>query len=157
MSIPLHLWLKDSSGSAIRGSSDVAGREGSIEVLSFAHGISSPVDANTGKLTGGRLHRPMLLEKEIDRATPMLYMAIARGQTLQSAELKWYRIDPSGREVEYFNIMMRNVKIAAVSPRVPNIKEEASQIHNHIEQIELRYEEITWSYLDGNLQFRDAW
>jgi type VI secretion system secreted protein Hcp len=157
VSIPLYLSLKDSSGSAIRGSSEVVGREGSIEVLSFAHGMSSPVDANSGKLMGGRLHHPMLVEKEIDRATPMLYMALARGQTLQSAEIKWYRIDHSGREIEYFNIMMRSVKITAVSPRVPNIKERASLIHNHMEQIELRYEEITWSYLDGNLQFRDAW
>ncbi|GGA01298.1 hypothetical protein GCM10011408_23180 [Dyella caseinilytica] len=97
------------------------------------------------------------MEKEIDRSSPVLYMTIARAQTLQSAEIKWYRIDDSGREVEYFNMMMRNVKVVAITPRVTNIKEPSSATQNHIEQIQLRYEEITWRYLDGNLQFRDAW
>jgi type VI secretion system secreted protein Hcp len=157
MSIPLHLWLKDSHGSDIRGSSQVAGREGSIEVISFAHGMISPADGITGTLTGNRLHWPVILEKEIDRSSPLLYMTFARGQTLKSSEIKWYRVDNSGREVEYFNMMMRNVKVVAVTPRVPNIKEPSSQTQNHIEKIQFRYEEITWSYLDGNLQFRDAW
>jgi type VI secretion system secreted protein Hcp len=155
--IPLHLWLKDSSGSDIRGSSQVDGRQGSIEVLSFTHGMISPADGATGKLLGNRMHWPVMVEKEIDRSSPLLYMTLARGQTLKSAEIKWYRIDHSGREVEYFNTMMRNVKIVAVTPRVSNIKEESCQAHNHLEQIELRYEEITWTYLDGNLQYRDAW
>jgi type VI secretion system secreted protein Hcp len=155
--IPLHLWLKDSSGSDIRGSSQVVGREGSIEVLSFKHGMISPADGVSGKLLGRRVHWPVMMEKEIDRSSPVLYMAIARAQTLQSAEIKWYRIDDSGREIEYFNMMMRNVKVVAITPRVANIKEPSTASQNHIEQIQLRYEEITWCYLDGNLQFRDSW
>lgn len=155
--IPLHLWLKDSSGSHIRGSSQVEGREGSIEVLSFTHGMISPADGVTGKLLGNRMHWPLMVEKEIDRSSPVLYMALSRCHTLKSAEIKWYRVDDSGREIEYFNMMMRNVKIVAVTPRVSNIKDSSSQTHNHLEQIELRYEEITWTYLDGNLQYRDAW
>lgn len=33
MAIPAYLWLKDDGGADIRGSVDVAGREGSIEIL----------------------------------------------------------------------------------------------------------------------------
>ena len=157
MAIPLHLWLTDQGGAPIRGSSQVHGREESIETLSFTHGLISKTDGVTGKLAGTRVHWPVTIEKEIDRSSPLLYLALARGQTLISAEIKWYRIDDAGREAEYFNILMRNVKVVAITPRVPNIKEQPSQIHNHIEQIQFRYEEITWSYLDGNLQFRDAW
>ena len=157
MPIPLHLWLKDSNGGDIRGSSLVAGREGSIEVLGFKHGMHAPADGVTGKLLGSRLHMPVLIEKEIDRSSPMLYLALARGQTLKSAEIKWYRVDDSGREVEYFNMMLGNVKVVSVMPKVSNIKEDAALAYNHVEQVKLRYEEITWSYLDGNLQYRDAW
>ena len=32
----------------------------------------------TGRLMSGRVHRPLTIEKEIDRASPLLYMAIAR-------------------------------------------------------------------------------
>jgi type VI secretion system secreted protein Hcp len=52
---------------------------------------------------------------------------------------------------------MRNVKVVSISPRVLNIKEHASATRNHFEQVEFRYEQITWSYLDGNLIFKDAW
>lgn len=157
MAIPLHLWLKDDGGADIRGSSLVAGREGSVEVLSFTHGMSSPADANTGRLMGGRMHRPVVIEKEIDRSSPLLYMTLARGMTLQSAEIKWYRVNEAGREEEYFNMLMRNVKVVSVSPHVLNIKDQASMTRNHFEQVEFRYEEITWSYLDGNIKFKDAW
>jgi type VI secretion system secreted protein Hcp len=76
---------------------------------------------------------------------------------LQSAELKWYRINDAGREEEYFNIFLRQVKVVSVTPKLLNIKEQASVHHNHFEAVEFRYEEITWCYLDGNLKFKDAW
>ncbi|CAN0622078.1 type VI secretion system secreted protein Hcp [Burkholderia multivorans] len=157
MAIPLHLWLKDDGGADIRGSCEVAGREGSIEVLSLSHGIHTQADGNTGKLMCGRSHRPLTIEKEIDRSSPLLYMAVARGMTLKSAEVKWYRIVEAGKEEEYFNMLMNNVKVISVSPRVPNIKEQANQHRTHFEVVELMYEQIQWSYLDGNMVFRDGW
>lgn len=157
MAIPLHLWLTDQRGAAIRGSSQVKGREGSIEILSFSHGMRIPTDGNTGKLTGGRCHEPMIIEKEIDRSSPILYMTIARGLTLLRVEIKWYRISESGEKEEYFNMLMTNVKVVSAGPRVQNIKDEAATTLNHLETVELRYEQISWKYLDGNLIFSEAW
>jgi type VI secretion system secreted protein Hcp len=157
MATPLHLWLKDVGGANIRGSSMVAGREGSIEVLGLTHSIYAPADHTTGNLMGGRSHRPLTIEKEIDRSSVMLNLAVVLGKTLQSAELKWYRTNDAGKEEEYFNMTMRNVKVVSVSPKVPNIKEVASIHRNHFEIVEFRYQEIAWSYLDGNLIFKDSW
>ncbi|TCG09510.1 Hcp1 family type VI secretion system effector [Paraburkholderia steynii] len=157
MPTPLHLWLKDERGADIRGSSVVAGREGSIEVLSLTHSIHAPVDHVTGKLMGTRSHRPLTIEKEIDRSSVLLNLAVVRGLSLASAELKWYRTNDAGKEEEYYNVMMRRVKVVSVSPKVPNFKEIATANKNHFEIVEFRYEEIAWSYLDGNLTFKDAW
>ncbi|WP_109480348.1 type VI secretion system tube protein TssD [Paraburkholderia sp. C35] len=157
MAVPLHLWLKDESGADIRGSSEVYGREGSIEILSLTHGLHSPTDSNTGKLIGARSHRPLTVEKEIDRSTALLYKAVAQGATLQSGELRFYRTTDAGREEAYFTIYMKNVKVVGVSPKVLNIKEVESQHRNHFEIVEFRYEEISWIYADGNLIFKDAW
>ena len=71
MAVPLHLWLKDEDGADIAGSSKVFGREGSIEVLSLTHGLHMPSDRNTGKLIGARTHRPVTIEKEIDRSSAL--------------------------------------------------------------------------------------
>ncbi|MCC8392627.1 type VI secretion system tube protein Hcp [Paraburkholderia sp. MMS20-SJTR3] len=87
MPIPAHMWLKDDGGADILGSSSVQDRQGSIEIISFGHGVNLPVDAANGKITGARAHSPIALEKEFDRATPYLYKAVATGQTLQSVAL----------------------------------------------------------------------
>ncbi|MCP3719209.1 tlde1 domain-containing protein [Paraburkholderia sp. CNPSo 3281] len=43
MPIPAHLWLKDDGGADIKGSSTVDSREGSIEIISFSHGVKNTV------------------------------------------------------------------------------------------------------------------
>lgn len=152
MAIPAYLWLKDDGGADIKGSVDVRDREGSIEITGFGHSLSIPTDDNTGKLTGTRIHGAMTLEKEFDSSSPYLYRAVATGQKLQSAEIRWYAINHAGQEQEYFNMLLEGVKVVSV---VPSMGREEKI--NHIEHVSLRYEKITWKYCDGNVQFTDAW
>ncbi|MBB1199011.1 type VI secretion system tube protein Hcp [Enterobacteriaceae bacterium 89] len=155
MAIPVHLWLKDDGGSLIRGSSDVMDREGSIELRGLTHNLSIPTDGATGKLTGTRQHAAFMFEKETDSSTPYLYKAVATGQTLHSAEFKFYNINYSGQEVEYFNVLLEKVKVVSVTPIVHDTRTVTGT--GHMESIQLRYEKITWLYKDGNIQYADAW
>ncbi|POT56873.1 type VI secretion system tube protein Hcp [Citrobacter amalonaticus] len=157
MAIPAYLFLKDDGGADIKGSVDIQDREGSIEILSFGHGLHIPTDSGTGKLTGTRQHAPLNFQKEFDSSSPYLYKAIATGQTLKSAEFKWYRINDAGQEVEYFNMLLENVKVVSSAPHMLDIKNPATEKHNHLENVAMRYERITWKYCDGNIQFSDAW
>lgn len=63
MAIPAYLFLKDDGGADIKGSVDVRDREGSIEILSFGHGLHIPTDSRTGKLTGTRQHAPLTFKR----------------------------------------------------------------------------------------------
>lgn len=122
MAIPAYLWLKDDGGADIKGSVDVRAREGSIEIHSFAHGLHLPTDNMTGKITGTRVHSALTFEKEFDTSSPYLYKAVAKGQTLKSAEFKWYHINDAGQEVEYFNMLLEGVKVVSVCPLMHNSK-----------------------------------
>ncbi|WP_313083332.1 Hcp family type VI secretion system effector [Atlantibacter sp.] len=157
MAIPAYLWIKDDGGADIKGSVDVKDREQSIEILGFSHGLHLPTDNNTGKITGTRVHSALTFEKEYDSSSPYFYKAVAKGQTLTSAEFKWYKINDAGQEVEYFNMLMENVKVVSICPHMHDVKNPATEKHNHLESIALRYEKITWKYCDGNIQFSDAW
>ncbi|WP_445493463.1 Hcp family type VI secretion system effector [Photorhabdus sp. SF281] len=157
MAIPAYLWLKDDGGADIKGSVDVQDREGSIEIVALEHALHIPTDNNTGKLTGTRVHAPLVFTKEVDAATPYLYKAVTSGQTLKSAEIKWYKIDDAGQEKEYFNTQLENVKVVKVAPLMHDIKDPAKEKHNHLEHVEFRYEKITWTYKDGNVIHSDAW
>ncbi|SQA64164.1 Hcp family type VI secretion system effector [Yokenella regensburgei] len=153
MSTPAHLWLKDENGSPIVSSCLMPLRLGSIELKSFSHGVTIPVDASWGKLTSTRAHRPIVIVKDFDQTTPILYRAVCEGRTLKQATIKMYRILESGTETEYFNILLENVKITTVSPHLAPNKMSST----HQETLELRYEAITWKYTEGNIIYRDAW
>lgn len=61
MAIPAYMFLKDDGGADIKGSVDVKGREGSIEIHTFGHSLHIPADDRTGKLTGTRVHGVMMI------------------------------------------------------------------------------------------------
>jgi len=157
MAIPVYLWLKDDGGSELKGSVNVGGREGSIEVVALDHALSIPTDANTGKLTGTRTHEAFTFTKEIDASTPYLYKAVTSGQTLQSALFRFYRISEAGKEVEYFSVTLDEVKVVGVAPKMLDIKNVGNKSYSHLEEVQLRYEKITWAYKEGNIVHSDAW
>jgi type VI secretion system secreted protein Hcp len=157
MAIPVYLWLKNDGGADIKGSVDVQGREGSIEVLALDHCVSIPTDNNSGKLTGTRVHTPFMFTKEIDAASVYLLKAVTVGQTLKSAEFKWYRINDAGQETENYSALLENVKVVNVASKMHDIKDPTKEKHNHLEEVELRYEKITWAFKDGNINHSDSW
>jgi type VI secretion system secreted protein Hcp len=157
MAMPAYMWLKDESGNEIKGSVDVAGREGSVEVLEFHHEVRIPTDRDTGKLTGTRKHEELKIMKAFDSSSPYLYKAVCEGETYKTVELKWYRIDDTGTEKEYFNHKLEGVKVCSVKPIMFNVKDPDYERYVHMEEVSLRYSKITWTFNDGNLQASDSW
>jgi type VI secretion system secreted protein Hcp len=157
MPIPAYMWIKDENGNPVKGSVDVAGREGSIEVIEFHHEVRIPTDPDTGKLTGTRKHEALAFVKAIDASSPYLYKAVCEGQTFDIVEIKWFRIDDSGTEKEYFNHKLEKVKVCSVKPVMHNVKNKDFERFVHMEEVCLRYQKVTWTYLEGNLQASDSW
>lgn len=157
MAIPVYLLLFDNEGKQLKGDSDVRGREGSIEVVGMQHDLFIPADRMSGALTGTRQHEAFTFEKEIAPSTPLLYRALTTGWTLAKAEFKYYRINNNGMEEEYFNVVLENVKVCHVVPIMFDTKDPDFEKHGHIEHVGLRYEKITWNYVDGNIQHTDSW
>lgn len=153
MSNPACLFLTDENGSPMVGSCLVSGREGAIELKSFTHNVNIPVDGNTGKLTGTRIHMPVMFQKEFDRITPFLFRALSTGRTLQSAIIKMYLINEAGVEQEYFNIILESVKITSITPDLYL----GANTGTHLETVLMRYEKITWKHCDGNVIYSDSW
>lgn len=157
MAIPVYLWLKDDGGSDIKGSVDVRGREGSIEVTNLVHAVEIPTDNMDGKITGTRIYQPLGFVKEIDASSVYLYQAVTTGRALSGAEFKFYHINDAGQEVEYSNILLEKVKVVSVTPIMYDIKAIDHEKKGHMEAIELCFEKITWTHKDGNIIHSDSW
>lgn len=156
MAIPAYLWLKDDGENLVKGSVDVHQREGSIEITALAHDVSLPTDDMSGKITGTCEHAPFILTKASDSSSPYLYQFVSSGKLLKSAELKFYRINYSGQEEEYFNVLLENARITSVVPFMEDVKDPEYEHHDHLEVFEMTYEKITWQYLEGNIIHSDS-
>lgn len=157
MAIPVYLWLKDDGGNLIKGSVDVKGREGSIEIQELMHTVDLPIDERTGKIVSKRLHGDYFLIKNLDSSSPYLYQGVSLGNKFREAVLKFYRINYNGQEEEYFRVTMENVRLNEIEPFMMDIKNPRYEKHNHLEAFYLVYEKITWHYLDGNIIHSDSW
>lgn len=55
------------------------------------------------------------------------------------------------------HIILKNVKVVAVTRVMHNFKNTGGQMNNPTESISLAYESITWLYLEGNISYTDSW
>ncbi len=157
MAIPAYMWLIDDQGNKIEGSVNVTGRDGSIEILEYSHAVSIPTDSQDGNITATRKHSAISIAKAFDASSPYLFKACCKGQKFQKAVIRWYKIDDTGREVEFYEHVLEGVKISTFAPVMANVKTPGVEHIPHIENIDLRYEVITNTYLDGNISFADSW
>ncbi|MBU9834260.1 type VI secretion system tube protein TssD [Rahnella perminowiae] len=116
MATPVYLWLTNDAANLVKGSVDINGREGSIEIVEFMHAIELPTDDRTGKITSKRIHGDYAIIKELDSSSLYLYQGVTTGQRFQKAELKFYQINENGQEVEYFRTTLENVRINEIEP-----------------------------------------
>lgn len=156
MPVPAFMWIKDDQGNEVKGSVKIEGREGSIEVQQFEHELRIPTDPHTGQPAGIRQHEMLKLVKQYDSSSPLLYKACANGQNLKEVIIRWYTIDDTGGEVEYFTHKLENAKITSVRPFMPHTKDLSKERFTHLEEVAFSYSSITWTYVDGNIEYTDS-
>ncbi len=152
MAIPAYMKIE-----GIPGSVSVAGREGCIEVLEFEHQVYLPTDRDDGSITGTRKHDAMVLHKAFDKSSSLLFKKVCTGETIPSIVIRWYSISSHGEEKCYYEHKLEKCKIASVRSYMHNVKDRTKDQYVHQEAVVIRYEKITWNYLDGNLQHTDEW
>jgi type VI secretion system secreted protein Hcp len=162
MAMNAYLHLKGQKSGDIKGSCVQKGREGLIVVIEANHEVVSPRDAVSGLPTGRRMHKPFIITKEVDRATPLLYNMLASNENISSFELQFWRpgvkaASGLGAEVQYYTVKLTNASIADIQFAQPNTREADSQKLAEFERIAFTYQRIEWVWNDGALTAQDDW
>ena len=162
MALNAYLRLVGQKQGPIQGSVTQKGREASIMVIAVAHEITSPRDAASGLPSGKRVHRPFVITKEVDRATPLLFGALVNNENLTSWELSFYRpqitaATGTGQEVHSFTVRLTNANIASIRFHMLNNKNpELTRFAEH-EEIAFTYQKIEWTWVKGGITAMDDW
>src|SRR5204862_7406991 len=79
-----HMTARRAQQGDIEGESTLKGFEKSMVSLEFSHEIVSPREPASGLPTGKRQHKPMVVVKRLDKASPLLQGAMVRNENLQN-------------------------------------------------------------------------
>jgi type VI secretion system secreted protein Hcp len=157
MASPAYMTIQDDKGNIIKANVMISGREGSAEVHAFDYAVSIPADPNSGLLTAVRKHDDVVVTKNFDQSSPLLFQACAKGSTLKSVLIDWYRINKDGEEEKYFSHHLIDVKVVKVQHAMLQVKDPSNEQLGHLENVSFRFRRIELTYPDGNIATQDDW
>jgi len=110
-----------------------------INIESFDMGIQQERDAASGLPTGKRQHKPFVITKSVDKATPLLFGVCASGGTIPMVRLEFVS---SGPRPQYYKVTFKNVIVSSYQTS------SSSADSVPTESFSLNYEEIKWTYTE---------
>jgi len=133
------------------------GHEDQILVEAFDHTVTVPTDPQSGQPTGQRVHKPMVITKVFDKASPLLYEALTRGEMMTKIEIKWFRTSQDGRQEHYFTTLLEDAIVTNINARMPNCQDPGQAHFTHLEDISFSYRKITWTHEVSGTEGSDDW
>lgn len=155
MAETVHLFLK-ANGKAIQGESTQRslGRENSIECLSFEQEVITAREAGTAMATGRRQYNPLVVQKRIDKSSPLLMKALCKNEVVEG-EFKFFRPSPTGDGTtqQFYTVKVERARISSIKQLVT----DTNSAQPPLEEISFVFHTITWTYTDGGVEHTDRW
>ena len=157
MAMTSYLTLTGKNQGAIDGDCTQAGREKTILVYDVQHEIEIPRDTHTGLPTGQRIHKPLVIIKHIDNASPKLMQACTSGEQFSDVTLKFYRINETGTEEHYYTVKLENAIIVNIRDFKPMTFLEQNKPYHDMEEVKFTYSKIIWTHEIDGIEAEDDW
>ena len=157
MALTAYLKLKGQKSGEIKGSVTQKGRENKIMVFAFDHEIVSPRDAASGLPTGKRMHKPVKLLCEIDKATPMMYNILVTNENITEFELQFWKPSPTGAENQFYTVKLTNANLSHIAAHSANNKDPLLMKYPDMIDYYFTYQKIEWTWVDGGIMAADDW
>lgn len=157
-----YMAIKGQKSGDVKGSVTQKGREGKIAVIAVSHEIISPRDPASGLPTGKRMHKPLVVTVEWDKASPILRTMLSTNENLTSVEIQFWTpqiraATGTGAEVNYMTIKLTNANIASIKTTMPNVLDPSLAKYPVMDEIAFTYQSITMTYTDGGIMYQDSW
>jgi type VI secretion system secreted protein Hcp len=133
------------------------GHEDEILVEAFEHNVTLPRDPQSGQPSGQRVHKPVIITKVFDKASPLLYNALTSGEVLPTVEVKWFRTSMEGKQEHYFTTKLTDALIVDIQAYMPNCQDPGLAHFTHLEKISFSYRAIDWTHEVAGTSGSDDW
>ena len=148
------------NGDDIEGDSPITSmdRADTIEVLSLEQQLSTAFDRATLQATGRRIYAPIRFTKRLDRATPLLRQALVQNQVV-AGSFRWFRPNPGGTGTlqHCLTLDFTEGRITKCVLRLPDTLDATAAALPLLEEVELTFTTITWTWVPSGTAFEDTW
>lgn len=128
------------------------GHEDEIMVLAYSHNM---IAGNDGGTSNGRgQHMPIMITKNIDKASPLLATALHEQEEVDCI-INLYRTSPAGGQDKYYSIKLTGARVAHITLQVPHalhMNEAQPQ-----EVVSIRYRDISWTHIQAGTSAYSTW
>ena len=127
-----------------------------------AGSVTAPRDHASGLPTGKRMHKPFVITKELDKASPILYQVLCTNENVSEWELQFWTPQlrataGTGTEVQHYTVKLTNANIASIAFRMANNKHPDLMKFAEYEEVAFTYQQIDWTWNDGGITASDSW
>ena len=157
MALAAYLTIVAERQGPIHGSVTQKGRENKSIVIAVQHEIVCPRDPQSGIPTGRRMHKPFMLTKELDRASPLLYELLCTNENIAEARIEFWTATATGQEKQHYTVRLTNANISTINFKQANIRSPKLVRLPEYEEISLTYQKIEWTWNDGGIYAADDW
>lgn len=135
----------------------VEGHEDEILVQEIKHLISVPTDPQSGQPSGQRVHKPFTFTSSLNKATPLMYQALASGEMLPTVEINWYRTSVEGKQEHFFTTKLEDATIVEISTVLPHAQRSENADFTQLIKVSMAYRKIAWSHVTAGTEGADDW
>jgi len=139
------------------GDAFVEGHEDEMMVQQFSHVVTVPTDPQSGQPSGQRVHKPFKFTVALNKAVPLLYNALASGESLSSLELKWYRTSVEGKQENFFTTALEGASIVNIECEMPHCQDPTNSNFTQNLTVSISYRKIVWDHVNAGTSGSDDW
>lgn len=140
----------------IQGSVTQAGREGTIMVIAYSHSVATERSPETCRPTDVKNHQPIMITKEIDKSTPLLFQAWATDENL-SGTIEFWQPSGTGTEQQHYTVAFSDARIVGIRQEMLNNKYPENMQHKEREHIAFTYGTVTRVYVLTGVEYGEEW
>lgn len=135
----------------------VEGHEDQILVQEIEHRVTTPTDPQSGQPSGQRVHKPFVFTSALNKASPLMYQALATGEMLPTVEVKWYRTSIDGKQEHFFTTKLEDATIVDINTVLPHAQDSSKSGYTQLIKVSMAYRKITWTHTVAGTEASDDW
>lgn len=127
-----------------------------IELTEVQFSVSMPTQGQaTGVRVGRRQYGPLVVRKRMDRATPLLYRALAQGEQV-AGTVKLFEPDPVDGSIRHrFSVTIGNARITGIEDVNPDVLDVAGVTLPLLERVTLTFVQFRIADVVNGVEFED--